>query len=89
MRLWNLFLTGVSVFHIGENFHIAVETRRAAGEVLGDERIGLPGMFRQTDQFGIRRTIEAPLVGKGLGKISLSEVEKPFFVELSLHFFLH
>jgi hypothetical protein len=74
---------------VSQNFHVAVEAGRAAGEMLGNKRIGLLGMFSQADQFGIRRTIESPWVGKGFGKIRLGEAEQFLLVQLSLHFSLH
>jgi len=64
------------VFQFSENFHVAVEARRAASDVLGDERIRRLGVFGEANQFRIRRAIEAPWVGECLGKISLGETEE-------------
>ncbi len=80
-------LYGFSALQLSQDFHVAVEARRATGEVLREKRIGFLGVLSQTNQVGIRRAVEAPWVGEGLGKILLGEAKEFFLVNvLSLLF---
>lgn len=60
-------LASLPTLQIGEDLHVAIETRRAAGEVAA--HMGMRGfgrMFRHTLQFGIRRTVNPLWIRKRL-----------------------
>lgn len=70
-------------FGVSQDFHVAVEARRAARQVFAYCRIpDLDGMFRHAAQVGLRRTANSLRIGEGFGQIRPGEAEKLGIVEI-------
>ena len=64
---------------VGQNFHVAVEARGRASEMLADVCVRRLGrMLGHTHQVGIRRTVDPLRIGKRLRQIRPREAEALF-----------
>src|SRR4029077_14271752 len=82
-------LSSFPALQIGQDFHVAAKARRAAGEMLGYERIGFSAVLGQKCQVGIGRTIDPIRIWKRFGKIRLREGEELFLVDFLSLFVAH
>ena len=84
-------LASVPALQVGQNFHVSLEARRTAGEVLTNVVVPFwNGMFCHALEVGVGRTIEAVRVGERFGEIPLGEAEEFFLVKfLSVFLITH
>jgi len=69
----------LTLLQVGQNFHVAVEARGTASEMLADVCVRRLGrMLGHTHQVGIRRTVDPLRIGKRLRQIRPREAEELF-----------
>jgi len=69
-------------FQFGKNLHVPVEARRAARQVLADERVLFAGMFGHADQVGIWWAANPLRIRKGFGEVGFGEAKEFAFVDI-------
>ena len=82
-----LELPGFPALQVGQDFHVAVEARRTASEVLADMGVRRFGrMFGHIPQLGIGRTVDPLRIRKRFRKIRFGEAEEFFLSNFLLLF---